>query len=113
MEAPCHITQRKQKYQTSRQQEGNKGINLKIGQLVFVKDHQKGTFDPLYAFDHTVPGILNDNMVVLTTPDGKEKKCNIHHIKPMTAVEASTSTLSKFKDSIWNTPEKKLMTSLM
>ena len=54
--------------------------NLKVGQLVFVKDHQKGTFDPSYVFDHRVAGIVNDSTVILTTPDGKEKRCSIHHI---------------------------------
>ena len=84
-----------------------KASNLKIGQLVFVKDHQKGAFNPSYIFEHRVTGILNDSMVVLTTPDGKEKKCNIHHIKPMTDWEASTSGFRQFQDSIQNTPEKK------
>ena len=88
-----------------------KASDLKLGQLVFVKDHQKGTFDPLYVFDHRVTGILNDSTVVLTIPDGKEKKCNIHHIKPVTAVAASTSAFSQFQDSIQNTPEKKLLKS--
>ena len=35
-----------------------KASNLKIGQLVFVKGHQKGTFDPTYIYDHRVSGIL-------------------------------------------------------
>ena len=78
-----------------------------IGQLVFVKDHRKGTFDPLYIFDHRVAGVLNDSTVVLTTPDGKEKKCNIHHIKPITDLEVSTSAFNQFQDSIQKTPEMK------
>ena len=85
-----------------------KASELQIGQIVFVKD-QKGTFDLSYIFDHRVAGILNDNMVVLTTPDEKERKCNIHHIKPVTALEASTSKFSKFQDSIQNTSEKELL----
>ena len=84
-----------------------KASNLKIGQLVFVKDHQKGTFNLSYIFDHRVSGILNDRTVVLTTTNEKEKKCNIHHINPMTALEASTSVFSQFQDSIQKTPEKK------
>ena len=35
-----------------------KATNLKIGQLVFVKDHQKGTFNPTYTYDHRVSEIL-------------------------------------------------------
>ena len=63
-----------------------KATDLKIGQLVFVKDHQKGTFS-LYVFDYRVVGILNGGTVVLTTPDRKEMSCNIHHVKPMTPSE--------------------------
>ena len=51
-----------------------KASNLKIGQIVFVKDHHKGTFDPTYIYDHRVSDILNDSTVMLTTPDGREKK---------------------------------------
>ena len=88
-----------------------KASDLKIGQLAFVPDHQNNTFDPSYVFYHRVAGILNDSMVVLTTPDGKGRKCNIHHIKPVTALEASTNAFIKFQDSTWNTPEKKLLPS--
>ena len=84
--------------------------DLKIGQLVFVKDHQNGNFDPSYVFDHRVVGILNDGTVVLATSDGK-KKCNIHHIMKMIALEASTSAFSQFQDSIHKTPGNKLPTS--
>ena len=34
--------------------------DLKIGQLDFVKDHHKGTFDPTYIYNHRVSGILNE-----------------------------------------------------
>ena len=49
-----------------------KASDLKIGQLVFVKDHHKGIFDTTYNFDHRVSGILNNSTVMLTTLDGKE-----------------------------------------
>ena len=74
--------------------------DLKIDQLVFVKHHQKGTFNQSYVYDHSVAGILFDSTVVLTTPDAKEKRCNIHHFKPMTPLEASTNAFSQFQDSI-------------
>ena len=38
-----------------------KASDLKIGQLVFIEDHRKGTFDPTYTFDHRVSGMLNDS----------------------------------------------------
>ena len=44
-----------------------KATDLKIGQPVFVKDHQKAAFDPTYIYDHRVPEILNDSTVMLTT----------------------------------------------
>ena len=50
-----------------------KAIDLKIGHLVFVKDHCKDTFDPSYIFYHRVAGIINDSTMLLTTLDGKEK----------------------------------------
>ena len=49
-----------------------KASGLKIVQLVSVKDHHKGTFDPMYIFDDRVSGVLNDSTVMLTKPDGKE-----------------------------------------
>ena len=73
-----------------------KATNWEIGQVVFVKDHQKGTFDPTYIYHHTVSGILNDSTVVLITPGGKERKCNIHHIKQMTPVDVSTNAFNQF-----------------
>ena len=79
----------------------------KTSNLVFVKDHQKGTFDPSYVYNHRVVGILNESTVLLTIPDGMEKRCNIHHVKQMTPLEASTSAFSQFQDSIRKTPGNK------
>ena len=50
-----------------------KASDLKVGQLVFVKDHQKGTFDLSYVFDHMVASIVNDSTVTLTTLDGNRR----------------------------------------
>ena len=77
-----------------------KASDLKIGQLVFIKDHHKGTFDPTYIFDYRVSGKLNDSTVMLTTPDGKEKKCSFHHIKPITPVDVFTHAFDQFQDSM-------------
>ena len=77
-----------------------KVTELKVGQLVFVKDHYKGTFNPTYIFNHRVAGIRNDSTVLLTTPHGKGKRCNIHYIKLVTAQEASASAFHQFQDSI-------------
>ena len=80
-----------------------KASDLKVGQFVFVKDHHKGPFDPAYTFHHMVAAMVNESMVLLTTPDGKEKRCNIHHIKP--ALEASAGAFQHFWDSIQKRPD--------
>ena len=73
-----------------------KASDLKIGQLVFVKDHHKGTFNPTFTFDHRISIIVNERTVTLTTPDGREKRCNIHHIKSVSALESSASSFQQF-----------------
>ena len=114
MEAPCQVTQKKKEKQNQNKiKKITKESDLKIGQLVFVKDHQKGTFDQSNTYNHRVVGTLNDSSVVLTTPDGKEKRCNIHHVKPMTPLEASTSAFSQFQDSIRKKPDNKPSASHM
>ena len=85
-----------------------KASDLKIGHLVLVKSHHKGPFDPTYIYDHQVAGILNESTVLLTIPDGKEKKCNIHHMKLVSfldvyvgsQVEVPTGVFPQFWDSI-------------
>ena len=97
-----------QNYQRRTNPTENKKItkpgDLKIGQLVFVKDHCTGTLDTIYIYDHRVSGIINDSSVMPTTPDGKEKKCKIHHIKSKTPVDTSTNAFNQFQDSIKKTP---------
>ena len=81
---------------------------LKIGQLVLVINHHKGPFNPAYIYDHWVAEILRDSMALLTTPDGKEKKCNIHDVELVSSlevyigsqVEVPTGTFPQFWDSI-------------
>ena len=67
-------------------------------------DHCKGTFDPTSIFDHRVSGILNDSTVMLIIPDGKEKKCNIHHIEPVIPAAIFTNAFDQFQDSIKKNP---------
>ena len=76
-----------------------KAFDLKVGQLVFVKD-----VTPTYTFDHGAAAIVNESTVVLTTPDGKEKRCNIHYIRPMLASESTAGAFQQFTDSIPNYP---------
>ena len=41
---------------------------------------------------------------MLPTPDGKEKKCNIHYIKQRTPVDVFTNAFDQFQDSIRKNP---------
>ena len=88
-----------------------KSLDLIIGQLVLIKNHWKGPFDPTYIYNHWISGIPNKSTVLLTRPDGKEKKCNIHHVKLVTSldvttlghssnVEHPTDAFQQFQDSI-------------
>ena len=62
-------------------------LDLKIGQLVIVRNQHKGPFDPTYIYDHWLAKVLNNSTVLLTTLDGKEMKCNIHNMKPVSSLE--------------------------
>ena len=78
---------------------------------MLTKKHQKDPFDPTYIHDHWVVGIPNESTVLLTTPNGKEKKCDVHHVKPVSSldmktidhslkVEIPTGAYQQFQDSI-------------
>ena len=54
----------------------------------------------MYIFDHGVSGIINARPVIFTTLDGKEKKCYIHHVKPVTPAAVFTGAFDQFQDSI-------------
>ena len=71
-----------------------KASDLKIGQLVLIKNHQKGQFNLTYIYDHWVAGIPNESTVLLTIPDSRERKCNIHHVKPVSTLDMTTSCQS-------------------
>ena len=67
-----------------------KASDLKVGQLVLIKNHQKGPFNLTHIYDHWVVGIPNESTVLLTTPDGKEKKCNIYLVKLVSSLDVTT-----------------------
>ena len=78
----------------------NKASDLKIGQLVLIKNHTACTFWPKYLADHRVLKLLNNSMVIISFPDGKEKKCNIHHVKPISPTVAFTSAFEEFQKNV-------------
>ena len=67
----------------------DKATDLKIGQLVLIKNNTDMVFDPNHIADHRVTCIVNKSIVILQTPDGK-KRCNIHNLKPINTSQAFT-----------------------
>ena len=65
-----------------------------------MKNHNAKAFQPKYLADHPIIKIIYENTVIVVTSDGREWKCNIHHIKPITPVEAFTSTFEEFTKCI-------------
>ena len=49
-----------------------KASDLKIVQLILIKIHQKGPFDPIYIYNHCVASIPTESTVLLTTGERKE-----------------------------------------
>ena len=52
----------------------DKASNLKIGQLLLIKNHTASTFQPKYLADHIVIKIVNDSTVIMSSPDSKGDK---------------------------------------
>ena len=77
-----------------------KTSNLKIGQLVSIKNHTTSTFQPKSLAGPKVIKIANDSTVILSSPDGKEKKCNIHHVKAISSTTVFTSAFEEFQKII-------------
>ena len=44
--------------------------------------------------------IVDDNTVIVSSPHGKEKKCNIHHVKELCPTTAFTSAFEEFQKII-------------
>ena len=62
-----------------------------------MKNHTASVFQPKNLADHRVVKIVNDNTVIVSSPDGKVKKCNVHHVKTITPTKAFTSALRNFR----------------
>ena len=77
----------------------DKASDFKIQQLVLIKNHTASTFQPKYLADHRVLKILNDSMVIISFPDRREEKCNMHCVKPYPTT-AFTSAFEEFQKSV-------------
>ena len=84
----------------------DKASDLKIGQLVLIKNHTAPTFQSTYLAGHRVLKILNDSTIIVSSPDRKEKKCNIHHVKPISPTTAFSSAFEEFQKSVTKEGQK-------
>ena len=75
----------------------DKASYLKLGQLILIKNHTASTFQPNYLADHKVVKIINDSTFIISSPDRKEKKCNIHHVKPISPTTTFTSAFEEYQ----------------
>ena len=65
-----------------------------------MKNHSAKAFQCKYLADYQIIKIINENTVIVGTPYGREQKCNIHHTKPITPVEAFTSAFEELTKCI-------------
>ena len=61
------------------QQIGNNNLKFEIDQPIMVKNHACHKFEPKCLLDYGMLKILNDNTLLLVTPNGKERKANINY----------------------------------
>ena len=57
-------------------------------------------FQPKYLADYRIIKVINENTVIVASPDGRKRKINIHHIKPISSTEAFTSAFEEFTKCI-------------
>ena len=69
---------------------------FKIGQPVMVKNHTGHTFEPKYLLDYKVLIILNDCILLIITPNGKEGKMNISDVIPCRTTDLIKSAYELF-----------------
>ena len=102
-ELPCDSRQTKDPVE---ERKFNETSDLKIGQLVLLKNHTMSTFQSKYLADHRVIKIVNDSTVIVFSPDGKEKKCDIHHVKSIFPTTVFTSVFEEFQKRITKEGQK-------
>ena len=74
-------------------------LNSKIGQIL-VRCHAHQTFKLKYLTNYRVLKILNENTLLLGTPNGKECKMNINDMKLCTILELVENAWKSFLNSI-------------
>ena len=74
-----------------------KSHDFKVGQLINLKNHLKGTFDTMFISDYRILNIINEHTLLIQSPNGKTRKININDAKPVSASTAIGNTLQDFK----------------
>ena len=74
--------------------------DFKVGQLIAVKNHLKGTFDTKFISDFRILNIRNEHTLLIQSPDDKTRKIKINDVKPVSAFTAADNVLKDFKQSM-------------
>ena len=74
-----------------------KSHHFKVGQLITVKNHLKGTFNPKFISDYRILNIINECTLLIQSPNGKMRKINVNDAKPVSAISATDNMLQDFK----------------
>ena len=77
-----------------------KSHHFKVGEVITVKNHLKGTFDPKFISDYQVLDIINEHTLLIQSPNGKTRKINVNDAKPVSAISATDNVLQDFKQSM-------------
>ena len=83
--------------------ECNKNFKLhdfKVGQLIAMKNHLKGSFNTKFISDFGILNIINEHTLLIQSTDGKTRKININDAKPVSAFTATDNMLEDFKQSM-------------
>ena len=74
-----------------------KSHDFKVGQLIAMKNHLKGTFDTKFISDYRILNIINKHALLIQIPNGKTRKININDAKPVSASTAIDNAQQDFK----------------
>ena len=72
--------------------------DLKIGDLVLVKNINLGVFEPKYSPNHRIIAIYGNNHITVKAPDGKVQVRHRGHIKKIDPVDKVISLLPSMED---------------
>ena len=64
------------------------------------ENHACHICEPKWLIDYRVPKIINKSTLLLVTPNGKEHKTNINHVKPATTLKLIEEVWDSFLNSI-------------